>query len=147
MNYQAPRWLPGGNLQTIWPALFARRFGAAAPRYRRERWATPDADFVDIDWLDGAAPAPAAMARQQTLIVMFHGLEGSSASHYAQAFADFAEVRGAAFAVAHFRGCSGELNRAPRAYHSGDFQEIDWILRRFRLVHAGPIVAVGVSLG
>lgn len=147
MNYQAPWWLPGGNLQTIWPALIARRFGAAAPRYRRERWDTPDADFVDIDWLDGAAPATAALARQQPLIVMFHGLEGSSASHYAQAFADFADSRGAAYAVAHFRGCSGELNRAPRAYHSGDFEEIDWILRRFRAVHAGPIVAVGVSLG
>ena len=52
-----------------------------------------------------------------------------------------------AFAVAHFRGCSGELNHGPRAYHSGDFEEIDWILRRFRQQHAGPIVAVGVSLG
>ena len=58
-----------------------------------------------------------------------------------------ADARGAAFAVAHFRGCSGDLNRGPRAYHSGDFQEIDWILRRFRSVHAGPVVAVGVSLG
>lgn len=147
MNYQAPLWLPGGNLQTIWPALFARRNSVAAPRYRRERWDTPDADFIDVDWLDGAVPATAAMAQQRPLIVMFHGLEGSSASHYAQAFADFADSRGSAFAVAHFRGCGGELNRGPRAYHSGDFQEIDWILRRFRAVHAGPVVAVGVSLG
>ena len=147
MNYQAPLWLPGGNLQTSWPALFARRSASVPPRYRRERWETPDADFIDVDWLDGAAPATAAMAQQQPLIVMFHGLEGSSASHYAQAFADFAASRGVAFAVAHFRGCSGELNRGPRAYHSGDFQEIDWILRRFRAAHAGPVVAVGVSLG
>jgi predicted alpha/beta-fold hydrolase len=147
MNYQAPLWLPGGNLQTIWPAMFARRSAAGAPLYRRERWDTPDADFIDVDWLDSAAPATVAMAQQQALIVMFHGLEGSSASHYAQAFADFADSRGAAFAVAHFRGCSGELNRGPRAYHSGDFQEIDWILRHFRAVHAGPVVAVGVSLG
>ena len=147
MNYQAPLWLPGGNLQTIWPALFARRSASVPPRYRRERWETPDADFIDVDWLDGAAPATAAMAQQQPLIVMFHGLEGSSASHYAQAFADFAASRGVAFAVAHFRGCSGELNRGPRAYHSGDFQEIDWILRRFRAAHAGPVVAVDVLLG
>ena len=49
--------------------------------------------------------------------------------------------------MAHFRGCSGELNRGPRAYHSGDFEEIDWILRRFRALHAGPVTAVGVSLG
>ena len=50
-------------------------------------------------------------------------------------------------AVPHFRGCSGELNHAPRAYHSGDFQEIDWILRRFRASHHGPLLAVGISLG
>ncbi len=147
MNYHAPFWLPGGNLQTIWPALFARRTRAAAPRYRRERWDTPDADFIDVDWLDGMVPATAPAAQGQPLIVMFHGLEGSSSSHYAQAFADFADARGAAFAVAHFRGCSGDLNHGPRAYHSGDFQEIDWILRRFRSIHAGPVVAVGVSLG
>lgn len=158
MNYAAPIWLPGGNLQTIWAALYARRTAGPLPRYRRERWDTPDADFIDVDWLEPAAPAvsgpargaempAAAAAARRPLLVLFHGLEGSSSSHYAQAFADFARSRGSAFAVAHFRGCSGELNRGPRAYHSGDFQEIDWILRRFRAVHAGPVMAVGVSLG
>ena len=47
----------------------------------------------------------------------------------------------------HFRGCSGELNLAPRAYHSGDCEEVGWLLGRFRALHRGPIVAVGVSLG
>ena len=47
----------------------------------------------------------------------------------------------------HFRGCSGELNRAPRAYHSGDFEEIGWILQRLRLRSASPLLAAGVSLG
>ena len=160
MNYVAPAWLPGGNLQTIWPALYARRVFGPMPRYRRERWTAPDGDFIDVDWrvpqeMPGTAPASpgnvAASAetpvRGQTLLVMFHGLEGSSSSHYAQAFADFARERGVAFAVAHFRGCSGELNQGPRAYHSGDFEEIDWILKRFRDSHEGPVVAVGVSLG
>lgn len=155
MNYTAPGWLPGGNVQTIWAALCARRIRDGAPRYLRQRWSTPDNDFIDIDWLDGpsahgqhrdsarlpgADPAP-------PLIVLFHGLEGSSASHYAQAFAGFAQRQRVAFAVAHFRGCSGELNLAPRAYHSGDFAEIDWILRRFRAQYPGPLLAVGVSLG
>jgi len=49
--------------------------------------------------------------------------------------------------VPHFRGCSGEINLAPRAYHSGDFEEIGWILARVRSAHAGRIAAVGVSLG
>lgn len=140
MNYHAPFWLPGGHLQTIWPALYARRFHGPRPHFRRERWTTPDGDFVDVDWAVGAPTG-------DVLLVLFHGLEGSSRSHYAQAFADWAREQGVAFAVPHFRGCSGEINRAPRAYHSGDHAEIDWLLRAFRARHAGPILAVGVSLG
>lgn len=145
VNYQAPRWLPGGHAQTIWPALFAIRSGPPAVVYRRERWATPDADFIDVDFAEPLKGPP------RGLLVLFHGLEGSSASHYAVAFADYARRSELAYAVVHFRGCSGEVNRAPRAYHSGDFEEIDWVLRRMRLlanqqVH-GQLLVVGVSLG
>lgn len=141
MNYRAPLWLPGGNLQTIWPALYAQRYEGTQPPYRRERWDTPDGDFVDLDFLDNqpAAGVP--------LLVLFHGLEGSSRSHYAEAFADFARQRGLAYVVPHFRGCGGELNQGPRAYHSGDYEEIGWILSRLRERHTGPLVVVGVSLG
>lgn len=141
MNYVAPAWLPGGNLQTIWPALYSRRVFGPHPQYRRERWDTPDDDFVDVDWLHSSVSSEAP------LLVLFHGLEGTSRSHYAEAFADFAQSRGMAYAVPHFRGCSGELNRAPRAYHSGDYEEIGWVLQQFRSRHRGPILAVGVSLG
>lgn len=140
--YRAPWWLPGGNAQTIWAALASQRYFGAVPRWRRERWATPDGDFVDVDHATHAS-SPGA-----PLLVLFHGLEGSSASQYAVAFADFAASRGIAFAVPHFRGCSGELNHAPRAYHSGDFAEIDWILQRFADANPDrPLLAVGVSLG
>jgi uncharacterized protein len=154
MNYAAPWWLPGGNLQTIWASKVARRFDAEVPLFRRERWTTPDADFIDVDW--GVAPTlphfvsslpPEGAGEGCTLLVLFHGLEGSSASHYSQSFAAFARSRGMAFCVPHFRGCSGELNLAPRAYHSGDFEEIGWILKRLRQQHTGPIVVAGVSLG
>lgn len=147
MNYVAPAWLPGGNLQTIWPALYSRRVFGPHPQYRRERWITPDADFIDVDWLDSAPTKAYAPGKPQPLLVMFHGLEGSSRSHYAEAFADCCRDMGMAFAVVHFRGCSGEINLAPRAYHSGDFEEIAWTLQRMRQHHAGPIIAVGVSLG
>lgn len=143
MQLIAPFWLPGGNLQTIWPALYGHRVLGPRPAYRRERWVTPDQDFIDVDWLADPVMAPV----QQPLLVLFHGLEGSSRSHYAEAFAGLARERGMAFAVPHFRGCSGELNHGPRAYHSGDFEEIGWILARMRQRHAGPIVTVGVSLG
>ncbi|OGA62912.1 MAG: alpha/beta hydrolase [Burkholderiales bacterium RIFCSPHIGHO2_01_FULL_64_960] len=145
MKYVAPRWLPGGQLQTIWPALYSRRVFGPRPVYRRERWDTPDGDFVDVDFLlEEGATAPAAL---RPLLVVFHGLEGSSRSHYCEAFADWARERGWACALPHFRGCSGEINRAPRAYHSGDHAEIGWMLQRLRASHQGPLVAVGVSLG
>ena len=141
MNYAAPWWLPGGHLQTIVAAKTGRRYARYAPVYERERWTTPDSDFVDLDW------QRAKFATRPPLLVLFHGLEGSSRSHYAESFADYANGHAMDFVVVHFRGCSGELNRAPRAYHSGDYEEIAWILQRLRSQHMGPILAVGISLG
>jgi predicted alpha/beta-fold hydrolase len=143
-QFQAPWWLPGGHAQTIWSAKLSRHEpepAAPAPRWRRARWATPDNDFIDVDQLAEGAPDDAP------LLVLFHGLEGSSQSHYVQAFARWAQRAGWQMAVPHFRGCSGELNRGPRAYHSGDFEEIGWILQRLRLQAQAPLFAVGISLG
>ena len=127
-TYEAPWWLPGGHLQTLYAAL------APAPRieWRRERWDTPDGDFIDLDWLGQEGP----------VLALFHGLEGSSASPYARAIAARALEKGFRCVVPHFRGCSGELNRLPRAYHSGDSAEIAWVLERLGAKHA-----VGISLG
>ena len=138
-TYSAPWWLPGGHAQTIWAALHAGRGSAKPLAFQRERWATPDGDFIDVDFRFAERTAP--------WMVLFHGLEGSSQSAYAQAFAVCAEQRGWNFAVPHFRGCSGELNLAPRAYHSGDFEEIGWILARLRARSAEALQVAGVSLG
>jgi uncharacterized protein len=142
-DYQPPWWLPGGNAQTIYSAKLAQRYVGAKPRWQRERWDTPDGDFVDVDWRTDEIALP----DDAPLLVLFHGLEGSSSSHYAQAFAQEAKSRGWHMAVPHFRGCSGELNWAPRAYHSGDFEEVGWMLSRFQMRHQGPLFAVGISLG
>jgi uncharacterized protein len=142
MNYSAPAWLPGGQLQTIWPALYSQSHAAPKPSFKRERWISPDDDFVDVDFSTHTTKP------HQPMLVLFHGLEGSSESHYAQAFAQWARERGMPYAVPHFRGCSGEINRKPRAYHSGDFEEIDWILRRIKARESQrKLVAVGISLG
>lgn len=136
--YIAPPWLPGGHAQTIWPVV---RKGTPPP-YRRQRRETPDGDFIDVDWL--ATPEEAGAP----LVILFHGLEGSSSSHYAAAMMHALAARGWGGVVPHFRGCSGEPNRLPRAYHSGDSAEIDWVLRRLRgqFPHR-RIFVVGVSLG
>ena len=141
-TYNAPKWLPGGHAQTIYPLLIK----PGAHPYRRERWETPDGDFIDLDWNETAL---STLKNQQTpLVVLFHGLEGSSNSHYALSLMHTLTAISWSGVVIHFRGCSGEPNRLPRAYHSGDSEEIDWILRRLKQHHLDrPIFAVGVSLG
>jgi uncharacterized protein len=135
--YRAPWWLPGGHLQTLYGALVAAK---PSVRFRRERWETPDQDFIDLDWVDGARDAP--------LVALFHGLEGSSSSHYARSLMATVQAFSWRGVVPHFRGCGGELNRAPRAYHSGDSAELDWILRRLKpIAGEAPLFAAGVSLG
>ena len=137
-EYRAPFWLPGGNLQTLWPLAIR----GALPAYRRERWRTPDDDFIDLDWVDPESPAS-----QVPTVVLFHGLEGSSASHYARALMHAVAARQWRGVVVHFRGCSGEPNQLIRSYHSGDSAEHDWILRRLKNFHGGSLFATGVSLG
>ena len=143
-----PLWLPDGHSQTILPAVLGRRALRGWHVWRRTRWETPDGDFIDLDWCGASGGAWPVPPSTQPLLVLFHGLEGSSSSHYALAFARCADAVGWAMVVPHFRGCSGEINRLPRAYHSGDHAEIDWILKRLHAEHPQrPIVAVGVSLG
>jgi predicted alpha/beta-fold hydrolase len=134
--YRAPWWLPGGHLQTLYGPLF----GGSRVDWKRERWDTLDGDFIDVARLPGPAGAP--------LVALFHGLEGGSSSFYAGALARELGRRAWRGVVPHFRGCSGEPNRLPRAYHMGDADEIGWILRRLRGESSGAaLFAVGVSLG
>ena len=105
---------------------------------------TPDGDFLDWDWLVDATDHPS----EAPIWVLFHGLEGSSESHYAKALGAWALRSNARLVVIHFRGCSGEQNWTPRAYHSGDHAEINWVLKLIRQRHPeSAIFAVGVSLG
>jgi predicted alpha/beta-fold hydrolase len=118
-----------GHWQTIVAALFP------PPRasLERERWEAPDGDFVDVDF---------AGSGERTLALL-HGLEGGSDSHYARNLAARFAAAGWRVAIPHWRGCSGEPNRLPRAYHSGDSAELDWLLARL----PAPLDALGVSLG
>lgn len=136
--YSPPTVLRGGHLQSIVPSLWSR---APWPVWARTRWEWPDGDFVDADGLHVAA-------RNAPLLVLFHGLEGSSASHYARSVGAYFQARGWRVIVPHFRGCSGVPNRLLRAYHSGDADEIG---RMLAAAHhdfpEAPLYAAGVSLG
>ncbi|KRT71992.1 MAG: hypothetical protein XU13_C0032G0020 [Candidatus Rokubacteria bacterium CSP1-6] len=134
-SYQPPWWYRGRHLQTIWGPLFRR---LRRPPLRRERWPTPDGDFLDLDWLEGDSP----------LVVILHGLEGSSGSHYARGLLLEAAAVGWRAVVFHFRSCSGELNRGPRLYHAGETSDLDWVIGKLiEREPTTPLGLVGVSLG
>src|SRR5262249_47935761 len=126
------------HLQTLW-GPFLRRFNA--PTVRRERLHTRDGDFLDLDWLDSASP-------ETRLILILHGLEGSSRSHYVSGLLRETERFGLRALVLNFRSCSGEMTRAPYLYHSGDTTDLEWVVGQ--LCEREPTLRlglVGVSLG
>ncbi|MGR9085488.1 MAG: hydrolase [Gammaproteobacteria bacterium] len=130
-------WLKNSHLQTIYPALL-RRPASCAP-IRRERLSTPDDDFLDIDWCgDGELP----------LIVLLHGLTGSSESGYIASLQPVLRAEGFRSVALNFRGCSGESNNSARCYHSGETGDIHFLYQTLREREpATPIAVVGFSLG
>ena len=135
-TYHPPKWLRGGHAQTIFPFL-SQIFGVR--RYDRQTIDTPDGDIIHLDWLKKKPVSP--------LVVLLHGLEGSSNSHYARALMTNVERLGWNGCVVHFRGCSGSPNHLPRAYHSGDSDELEWLIPKIKQVAEGPIFIAGFSLG
>ena len=111
------------------------------PRFSRQRLELPDGDFVDLDWT-----GPEDSVRP--LILVLHGLEGSSQSYYVRGLCRALNRTGFRSCVMHYRGCSGENNRLPRTYHAGETRDpgfvINWLRRHYPRV---PLCVVGFSLG
>ena len=133
--YAPARWLPDPDLMTVFGPIFR-----PGPRLRvkRERWELSDGDFVDVDRLPGPADAP--------LLLVLHGLEGSSSAHYVRGLLAKARARGWRALALNFRGCSGDMNRLVRSYHSGETGDLNELVRR-ALGEAGRIAIAGFSLG
>ncbi len=114
-------------------------------RYRRERWTTPDDDFLDLDF---AFDPAADRGDRRPVVLVLHGLEGSSTSGYVRVCCRRLVERGLRPVVLNFRSCSGEPNRRPRFYHSGETGDPARVLGRLRDRWPGaPVGAVGFSLG
>lgn len=105
---------------------------------RRERVMLPDGDFIDVDWLGDRGP----------IVIVLHGLSGSSDSHYVRGILRAAVRQGWRGALMHFRGCSGEPNRLLRSYHAGDTADLRFFVELLRRREPQtPLAAVGYSLG
>ena len=137
MLFAPSPWLRGPHLMTVGGRL------APAPwdlPVRRERWELPDGDFLDVDRLE----APEAAAG----IVVLHGLEGSSRAGYVRLALAAAHACGLAAWALNFRGCSGEPNRLPRLYHSGETGDLAHAIDRLVAERPErPLGLLGFSLG
>jgi hypothetical protein len=137
-GFRRAGWLPGPHLGTVYASV-ARPW--PRPPFRRERWDLPDGDFLDVDRLEG-------QGRGAPLLVISHGLEGSSRASYVRGLAAAASRRGLAVAAWNFRGCSGEPNRLLRQYHSGETGDLAAVVERLAAEDpARPILLAGFSLG
>lgn len=135
-DFKPPWWLRNAHLQTMWPFLFRSRIPVAT---RRERLELPDGDFLDLDFTPNESGP---------IVLILHGLQGSARSKYAAGLLRALSSHGYRAVLMHFRGCSGEPNRLPHSYHSGETQDpafvIDWLHARFP---QAPVAAIGFSLG
>lgn len=135
-DFRPAWWLPGPHLQTLWPALVRR---APRPLTRRERLELPDGDFLDLDWTMGEAGP---------IVVVLHGLEGSSDSGYARGLLATLARRGWRGMVMHFRGCSGEPNRLRHSYDAGGTGDLAYVISLLRQREpTTPLACVGYSIG
>jgi predicted alpha/beta-fold hydrolase len=137
-DFRPPWWAKNRHMQTIFPRFIQKR---AKLDYRKEKLALPDGDFVNLIWAGN-------VQKSSGLIAMFHGLEGSIRSHYSNDMAANFVKQGYAVVLMHFRGCGGEQNATPRAYHSGETEDawyvLNWLEQKFPETRKA---AMGFSLG
>lgn len=136
-TYKPAWWLRNCHLQTIYPALFRRV--TIPPEYHRERFTTPDGDFLDVDFC-GQGNGP--------LVILLHGLTGSSQSGYIKGLQRSLLEQGLRSAALNFRGCSGQANSRVRCYHSGETEDIHFLYQALRRREPETLIAAaGFSLG
>ncbi len=135
-DYQAPFGFHNGHRQSIFPTIFRRVKGV---HYRRERIATADDDFLDLDWM---------AENSDKLVIISHGLEGNTTRAYVKGMVKAVTAAGFAALAWNFRGCGGTINRRPRLYHSGSYQDLKTVIDHvFQNYNYREINLVGFSMG
>ena len=135
--YRAPLWLPDGHTQSIYPALFRK---IPLTHSHSERMELPDGDFLDVDW-----HMRSEALHEKPLLIVSHGLEGSSRRHYVTGLIRaMPEVNALAW---NYRSCSGDPNRNLRFYHSGATDDLDFVIQQAVARGVKDIYLAGFSLG
>ncbi|MEI9919753.1 MAG: alpha/beta fold hydrolase [Bacteroidota bacterium] len=133
-GYRPPSLLFNKHLETIYPALFRK---VDVGGFRRERIATPDDDFLDLDLLEGGS---------DKVVIISHGLEGNSSRAYVRGMAKVFFNDGYDVIAWNYRGCGEEMNRRLRFYHSGATDDLDVVVKHASNKYK-KIFLIGFSLG
>ncbi len=136
--FHSPFWLPEKHSQSIFPALFREVYVAGV---QVERITLSDGDFVDVDWY------LAGQLGEKPLLIISHGLEGSSRRHYVLGIAKKAISEGFDVLAWNYRSCSGEMNRARKFYHSGATDDLDQLVNMVIERGVKEVYFAGFSLG
>lgn len=120
------------HINTIFPTLFRR----VNINYEREKIFLENEDFLNFDWIKNG---------KSKIIILCHGLEGSSNSHYIKGFARYFSEREWDVLALNYRGCNKEINASPFYYVSGKGDEIEVALNYLNKYE--EVVLVGFSLG
>lgn len=133
-DYRPMKFLRNGHFNTIFSSLFR---SPAPVSFTRKRIDTADDDFLDIDLLQSG---------NRKIVVLCHGLEGSSSSMYIQGASGILNSNGYDVAAMNYRFCSGEINRQLRTYHSGETEDLHTVINDV-LPDYDEVLLVGFSLG
>lgn len=135
-TYQPPNFLfKNAHINTIYPSQFRK---VKTITYDRERFTTPDNDFIDLDWV---------YKDKSKVVIVCHGLEGNTESQYVQGMAKLFSNNDWSVCAYNYRGCSGEPNRTIRAYHSGATDDLELVVQEVLTKGFDEIYLVGFSLG
>ena len=134
-DYQPSGLYKYGHFNTVMSHF---RRSKAKVRFSRSRIFTPDDDFIDIDSI---------LNGSKILVMLLHGLEGSSESSYIHTFSQMLSSSGLYdVRVMNYRGCSGTMNQQVGMYHSGATEDLDSVFSHYQNQY-DEIYAIGFSLG
>ena len=142
-EFSSAWWCHGRHSQTIWRRVFGK---TPTVNIQRERWKTPDDDFLDLDFTETNHPKTENI--KTPTILLLHGLEGSSRAKYVLGMLKWVTQLGWRGVALNFRSCSGEINRQKRFYHSGETTDLKWVVGQLiKRFPNSPFFLIGFSLG
>ncbi|APQ17137.1 YheT family hydrolase [Maribacter hydrothermalis] len=137
-TYNPPFLFKSGHISTIYSGLLRKVENLDQIRIRIN---LPDTDYLDLDW-------SYSKTSSKKLVLIIHGLEGSSKRAYIKGSAKALTESGFDVCAINLRGCSGTMNNLYRSYHSGATEDLHAVISYVLQLDQYPSIFLhGFSLG